>query len=695
MNRVFVISLLFVLHNSARAQTQFWTQTDGPHGGTVYGLAMDSVGRLYACSPKSGVFRSTDAGGSWQRVSQGLLSQFIYDLAVTPAGTLLATSMSWGVFRSTDFGNTWMNAGLIGTRAVSVAAHFSGRAFVATYDSGLFRSTDDGRSWQQILPPVGFRYYVGVGITPLGSVLTSSNRDGVIRSTDGGDTWHDTNLDTLAATYCAFGNHKLYAGAYGDVYRSSDDGITWTRCWLNRTDPISLAVDRSGILIAGLRYNGIVRSTDDGQTWTQTTITGRSIYSLITTPENKTYAATENGGIFVTSDGGETWSNRNVGLSCTSVSSVASGRNSELYAATFANGVFRSTNNGSTWLQTPLSNDDFFCVAVDTDGHAFAGGFNYFYRSTDHGNGWIASPVYYFAISCAVSPQNIVFSDVSIAGLRRSTDHGVSWQDVGMEGYEIVGYAFSPSGVFFAGGFPNMPGSHTNYPPTLFRSTNQGLTWSALGADIAVTSMVCSQDGNVFAGDYFGRIYRSTDSGNNWDLLSLQAHDPLWSVVVNTRNDLFAASEGSGVYRSLDDGETWMPVSSGLTNMSIKSLVIDDAGYLFAATDGSGVFRSTQSTTTSVDHEITETPQSFFLLQNYPNPLNPMTTINYLLSRATHLTLKVYDVLGRDVAMLVNGIEQPGLKSVRWDASGVTSGVYFYRLQAGEFVQTRKMLVIH
>ncbi len=694
MKEVFMVSLLFVFLSSARTQTQFWTQTNGPYGGTVYGLARDSVGRLYACTPTSGVFRSTDAGASWQRASEGLLSQFTYDLAVTPAGTLLATSSSWGVFRSTDFGHTWVNAGLIGTRASSIAAHFNGRVFVATIDSGLFRSTDDGLSWQQILPPVGFRYYVGVGITPLGSVLTSSNRDGVVRSTDGGDTWHDTNLDTLAATYCAFGNYKLYAGAFGDVYRSSDDGLTWARCWLNRTDPIALTVDHSGIIIAGLRYNGIVRSTNDGQTWTQTTITNRSVYALITTTENETYAATENGGVFVTSDGGATWSSRNEGLSCTGVSSVASGKSGELYAATYTNGVFRSTNNGLTWLQTSLSNDDFYCVAVDTDGHAFAGGFNYFYRSTDHGSSWIASPVYYYAVSCAVSPQNIVFSDVAIAGLRRSTDHGVSWQDVGMEGYEIVGYAFDSSGVFFTGGFANMPGTRTNNPPTLFRSTDQGLTWSPLGSEISVTSLVCNQIGDVFAGDYFGRVHVSTDSGNNWDMLSLQAYYPVWSIVANQRNHLFAGTDGNGVYRSLDGGETWTPATTGLTNMSIRSLVIDEDGYLFAGTNGSGVFRSSEPTTTSVDQELAEAPRSFLLFQNYPSPFNPSTTIRYGLPHASFVTLTIYNTLGQQVARLVNEQQQAGYHETVFRGDRLASGVYFYRLQAGDFVASKKLLLL-
>jgi tetratricopeptide (TPR) repeat protein len=82
------------------------------------------------------------------------------------------------------------------------------------------------------------------------------------------------------------------------------------------------------------------------------------------------------------------------------------------------------------------------------------------------------------------------------------------------------------------------------------------------------------------------------------------------------------------------------------------------------------------------------------IMQNYPNPFNPATTISYQIPRANHISLKIFDVLGREVATLVDEIQEPGYKSVYWDASAVASGVYFYRLQVGDFVQTRKLLVL-
>jgi hypothetical protein len=87
-------------------------------------------------------------------------------------------------------------------------------------------------------------------------------------------------------------------------------------------------------------------------------------------------------------------------------------------------------------------------------------------------------------------------------------------------------------------------------------------------------------------------------------------------------------------------------------------------------------------------------PKEIRLHQNYPNPFNPVTTIGYELPAKAYVTLKVYDILGREMAVLANGVQEPGFKSVRFDAAGLASGVYMYRLQAGDVVATKRLLVL-
>ena len=98
---------------------------------------------------------------------------------------------------------------------------------------------------------------------------------------------------------------------------------------------------------------------------------------------------------------------------------------------------------------------------------------------------------------------------------------------------------------------------------------------------------------------------------------------------------------------------------------------------------------------TDVAAEIpTGIPEEFLLRQNYPNPFNPVTIIWYGVPEQTHVTLRIYDALGRVVVTLVNGVQEPGFKSVVFDAGTLSGGVYFYRLQAGKFVETRKLVLL-
>lgn len=100
------------------------------------------------------------------------------------------------------------------------------------------------------------------------------------------------------------------------------------------------------------------------------------------------------------------------------------------------------------------------------------------------------------------------------------------------------------------------------------------------------------------------------------------------------------------------------------------------------------------STTTIAGESNHDLPNIISLGQNYPNPFNPSTTINFRIPRSSDVTMKVYDVLGKEVVTLVDGNEEPGYKSVQWNAANVSSGVYYYRLIAGEFTQTKKLILM-
>ena len=213
----------------------------------------------------------------------------------------------------------------------------------------------------------------------------------------------------------------------------------------------------------------------------------------------------------------------------------------------------------------------------------------------------------------------------------------------------------------------------------------------------SVISLAINSTGHIFAGTEFGGVFRSTDNGDIWTELNngLTATN-VSSLAINSTGHIFAGSFGGGVFRSTDNGDTWTEINNGLTNTFVYSLAINSTGHIFAGAsdygaDG-GVFRSL-GPTTSVREVAGQLPSSFSLAQNYPNPFNPGTVIEFVLPQPSDITLVIYNLRGEEVRRLIEGQKPAGYHQVTWDASNVASGIYFYRLQAGDFVLTRKMVL--
>ncbi len=125
----------------------------------------------------------------------------------------------------------------------------------------------------------------------------------------------------------------------------------------------------------------------------------------------------------------------------------------------------------------------------------------------------------------------------------------------------------------------------------------------------------------------------------------------------------------------------------------ILSLLTTKSGYVFAGMDYTGLYRSVNKTVTGVE-ETNVNPVYFYLNQNYPNPFNPTTTIQYSIPSDGHLSLRIYNALGSEVAVLYNGIISAGNYSNTFDASELSSGIYFYTIRSGNFVETKKMIFL-
>jgi hypothetical protein len=185
----------------------------------------------------------------------------------------------------------------------------------------------------------------------------------------------------------------------------------------------------------------------------------------------------------------------------------------------------------------------------------------------------------------------------------------------------------------------------------------------------------------------------STDNGTSWSQVNTgMTNSSLHALIVSGTN-LFAATEG-GVFLSTNNGTSWTAVNTGLTDIYVCALAVSGTN-LFAGTAADGVWRRPLlEMITSVEGLSTDLPTHFSLDQNYPNPFNPSTTVSFSLPSKSFVSLKVFAALGREVSILVSEELPAGKYARQWNAMGLPSGVYFYRIVAGSWTETKKLLLL-
>ncbi|MBN2425372.1 MAG: T9SS type A sorting domain-containing protein, partial [Calditrichaceae bacterium] len=156
----------------------------------------------------------------------------------------------------------------------------------------------------------------------------------------------------------------------------------------------------------------------------------------------------------------------------------------------------------------------------------------------------------------------------------------------------------------------------------------------------------------------------------------------------------YVADEGDGL-RIIDISNPAAPTESGFFDTGGSALGVAVSGaYAYVADGGDGLCIIQNNLLVGIEENLSPNAQNFVLEQNYPNPFNPVTKITYTLKEASDVKLAIYDITGREVSTLVSQRQNLGEYSVTFNAYDFASGVYFYKLKAGSFEQSRKMLLV-
>lgn len=358
---------------------------------------------------------------------------------------------------------------------------------------------------------------------------------------------------------------------------------------------------------------------------------------------------------------------------------------SNIYAAKDYGEIYKTTVGDTNWVQVSHINpggSGSISLAVNGN-RIFAGGPNGFYYTTDGDTNW--TQTFTGGSSNLLSTPSGLYI-ISGNYIWRSSNNGVSFVQTA-----------SPQNPTALGSNVNGSIIYAGYTSGLYLSNNNGSSWTLLAAlDTVMITSVKTNGSNIYvttsgSTSNPGSIWISSNNGTNWARTQISGTIGYNSIVI-VNNDVFIGST-SGILLSRDNGNTWRFKNEGINGTWGSFVLVYGNGYIFAPNFGK-TYKRLYTEIISVRNISTEVPDKFSLSQNYPNPFNPSTTIRYQIPKQEVITLKIFDVTGKVIETLVNEKQSPGTYEVNWNASKYSSGVYFYRVEAENFTDTKRMLLI-
>ncbi|MBT8381905.1 MAG: T9SS type A sorting domain-containing protein [Ignavibacteria bacterium] len=656
---------------------------------------LGAMGKLWGKNSERGLYRSTNGGGSWENKLFISDSTGCIDVAINPADPNIVYAAMWERIRRPD------------------------RRSYGGATCGLYRSSDAGETWTELTnglpnnsPNVG-RIGISVSASSPNIIYTIYADNigyfaGVYVSANGGDSWTRTNDGSLSSLFSSFG------WWFGNI----------------RVDP----VNPDNVFVLGL---DVYKTTNAGNSWFYSSGSMHvDQHGLYVHPQNNSFIVAGNdGGIYKSTNGGSIWTKFSImPITQFYTCEVDYQLPERLYGGTQDNGTNRTlTGNLNDWNR--IYGGDGFYVLVDPTDNNFVyaesqyGGFG---RSTNGGsnftyglNGVSGSDRFNWSTPYIIDPTNPAKLYLGSHRVYRSTNRAVDWTVISPDltngpptGNQVYGTittlaaAASDTNVVYAGT------DDGNVWVTLDGGTN----WTNISASLPVrwVTRVAVDPYDAMTAyvtlsgyrydEHLPHVFRTTDAGTSWqDISSNLPEAPLNDIIVdqNIAGRLYVGTD-VGVFYTDSLGASWDYLGTSMPISPVTDLVLHNpTRTLIAATYGRSMYSIDLTIITETESENLPL-ENFVLYQNYPNPFNPTTKMKFTIptsplnpspyqgegNRERLITLKVYDVLGNEIATLVNEEKPAGSHEIGFDATVLPSGIYFYKLQAGNYIETKKMVLV-
>lgn len=729
---------------AAAAGGGLWKSTDG---GTTWSPLTDNFARLSSGSvaidpnnpstiyygtgelnfnidgyPGVGVFKSTDGGGSWSQIlSTASVPLYYTSKIVVSSNSTVYVSGLYDAYKSTDGGSSWTELGLTNGAVDDIVVDpTNANVLYASYGStwtgdsanyGIHKSTNGGASWTWLtsgLPPTSQLSRI--------SIATAPSNTQVLYAAINGNKPNNASVDT----------NRVYTSTNGGTSWSvlpsvsSNGGFGGNQGWYNNVIAVD-PIHPDTVYVGGIDF---WKSTNGGQTWSNLTngygtITGKNIHVdqhaiAFAKGNGSIFYIGNDGGVWQTTNGASSFTNCNANLQTIQFYDIDADQSSSgrTIGGTQDNGTESDIQPSASWSEIYGGDGGYVLIDPKNSNNVYTEYVNgQIYKSTDGGNNFqqITNGIGeagYWLTPYVMDPVNGNMLYCGTSKMYKSTNGGTNWTAVSgnlrSASALFTTMSISPveGNVIYAGISGYRGAADTAF---LFITTDGGGSWNNVssnlpnGTDFARVTADPRQKGVAYLAVLTGtpRVLETTDYGATWNTLATAANfanAPAKVISVDSTDGYIYVGTYAGVYVSTNKGGTWSEFGTGLPNAVVDDIAIQYSTHtLRVGTHGRGAWQV--DITTGIASPSGE-PYTFAVNQNYPNPFNPTTIISYQLSVISPVTLKVYDVLGREVETLVNEKESAGIHSVNFNASSLPSGVYFYRLVAGNMTATKKMVLL-
>ena len=717
-----VITIALFASQPAFSQN-FWQRTNGPYGGTVYSLAINSSGHIFA-GTNPGVYRSTDNGGNWTYT--GLTNTGVWSLAINSSGHIFAGTNP-GVYRSTDNGGNWTYTGLTNTNVWSLAINSSGHIFAGT-DGGVYRSVQSTTTGTYNLAFTSSNFTPRIGETVhLTGRLINENSLGLPNQIIGLEdpirmicTWDTTD---------AFGNFK-----YDVAIPSNSAGIySFAAIYGNLKTIVNIIAQNANPenIISNQSLNQILQSGNLNSYVSSVSWSGDPI----------PYASTSATPIVINTNNSPSLDLYNLSGGSSYLAAYLQGHTyhdkvtyDESYymqqgGKSFSDWALQQTMKENRCID-PYTTISYglsglicvgglaaggqaeFCIplilqgAIDFDEMQIDKCVQRGLCSQDEANRLKMRNVFVATVMSVFDLTQL--NQVSNVLLR----HGSLFSDI----YELFNSGRKATLI-------SKPMDISTMTPECIAANielQNGNNWTYVVRDRNMHTLRIEPYNTQVKKGAFGQ---SALEGLNFDIhvYDSSGHhvgrnrfnpDSLDKEIGNVFHSGLSTTIQSVVIVYPNDNYTFRicgdSVSTGSVTFSVKNMIGDSlvnaklvsANISYTEPSEFSV-NCSRGIVTDVKGANEQIPRDYYLFQNYPNPFNSSTMIEFSIPRSGYVTVKIYDVLGREVATLVSERHDAGGYKVEWNASGFASGVYLYRLsassgpgQADNFIQVRKMLLL-